>query len=309
MRRNRRSQCLFGVILLFLMLGGFAVRAQTPAPSPSPSPSTSLEHDFVKNIFRDQKTIWTAPFHLDRGDAKWLVPAGVGWMALVTTDRMTGDEIGEANRQVALSRYISDLGSTYSLAAVAGSFYLFGRKTHNDRARETGLLSAEAMIDSLIVEGVLKGVTQRGRPLDGRERSEFFDGGSSFPSGHATETWTVATVIANEYHDRRAVQFAAYGVATAVSVARFTGHKHYLSDVVAGSALGWGIGRYVYHARHRSPVVSDNRGVRSDGDVMSGDDVWSGETSDVVTKSKWPLIAPQFSRAARQYSVALTWNF
>src|ERR1051326_2192298 len=104
MRRNRRSQCLFGVILLFLMLGGFAVRAQTPAPSPSPSPSTSLEHDFVKNIFRDQKTIWTAPFHLDRGDAKWLVPAGVGWMGLGTADCIDGGARGEGKRQVALSR-------------------------------------------------------------------------------------------------------------------------------------------------------------------------------------------------------------
>src|ERR1044072_4823379 len=69
-----------------------------------------------------------------------------------------------------------------------------------------------------------------------RERSEFFDGGNSFPSGHSTQAWAVATVIANEYHDRRMVQVAAYGAATAVSVARFTGQKHYLSDVVAGSA-------------------------------------------------------------------------
>jgi len=145
-------------------------------------------------------------------------------------------------------------------------------------------LSAEAIVDSVIVEGVLKGVTQRARPLDGRERSEFFDGGSSFPSGHSTQTWAVATVIAHEYKDRPAVQIAAYGVATAVSVARFTGHKHYLSDVVAGSALGFGIGRYVYRAHHRDDRTS-------------------------ITKSKWPRIMPEYSRAARAYGVGLTWNF
>src|SRR5689334_22646276 len=289
MRRNRRSQCLFSVVVPFLIFAAaVSVSAQTspaPTPSPSPSPSPSLEHDFFKNIWRDQKKIWTAPFHLERSDAKWVVPSGIGLMALFTTDRITGDEIGEADRQVAWSRHISNFGSVYSLTAAAGGFYLLGRAKKNDRARETGVLSAEAIINSVIVEGVLKGVTQRARPLDGRERSEFFDGGSSFPSGHSTQTWAVATVIAHEYKDRPAVQIAAYGVATAVSVARFTGHKHYLSDVVVGSALGFGIGRYVYGAHHReSPDGS-------------------------VTKSAWPTIMPEYNRAARQYGVALAWNF
>jgi len=287
MRRNRRSQCLFGMIIPFVLLfSAVVVRAQT-SPAPSPSPTPSLEHEFFKNILHDQKAIWTAPFHLERSDAKWMIPAGVGWMALVTTDRMTGDEIGESERQVALSRHISNVGSVYSIAGVAGTFYLLGRAKKNDRARETGLLSAEAMIDSIIVEGGLKGITQRARPLDGRERSEFFDGGSSFPSGHATQTWAVATVIANEYKDRPAVQIAAYGIATAVSVARFTGHKHYLSDIVAGSALGWGIGRYVYRTHHVSATSDDQ----------------------TVTKSAWPSIMPEFNRAVHQYGVALTWNF
>lgn len=283
MRRNRRSQCLFGMVLPFVFLVSVvAVRAQTsPAPQPSPSPQASptpsLEHEFFKNILRDQKAIWTAPFHLERSDAKWMIPAGVGWMALVTTDRITGDEIAKAHRQVALSRDISEMGAVYTLAVGAGTFYLVGRDKNNYRARETGLLTGEALIDSLLVEGALKEISQRARPADGMERSEFFERGSSFPSGHATQTWAVATVIAHEYKDHPVVQIAAYTVATAVSVARFTGHKHYLSDVLAGSAVGWGIGRYVYSARHR--------------------------------ESGGLYVSPKISRATRQYGVALTWNF
>ena len=284
MRRNRCSQCLFGMLPFVLLVSAVVVNAQS---SPAPSPTPSLEHEFFKNILHDQKAIWTAPFHLERGDAKWMIPAGVGWMALVTTDRMTGDEIGESERQVTWSRRISNVGSVYSLAAAAGGFYLVGRATKNNRARETGLLSAEAMIDAIIVEGALKGITQRARPLDGRERSEFFDGGSSFPSGHSTQTWAMATVVAQEYKDHRAIQIAAYGVATAVSISRFTGHKHYLSDIVAGSALGWGIGRYVYRTHHVSATSDDQN----------------------VTKSAWPSIMPEFNRAVHQYGVALTWNF
>ena len=281
MRRNRRLRCLFGMIVL-TMTATTALHAQTPSPSPTPT----LEHEFLKNILYDQKSIWTAPFHLERSDAKWVVPASIGFMALVTTDRITGDEIFEANRQVNLSRYISNAGSIYGLGAVASTFYLVGRKKGDYRARETGLLSLEALINSAIVGGVLKGVTERARPADGVEHSEFFDGGSSFPSGHATQAWAVAAVIASEYKHRKAVQIAAYGMASAVSVARFTGHKHYLSDVVVGSALGYGIGKFVFKAHHREPLESE--GAKS--------------------KSTW-LIAPQFNRQARQYGVGLTWNF
>src|SRR6185503_17861304 len=117
--------------------------------------------------------IWTAPFHLERSDMKWVVPAGVGFMALVTTDRITGDEIFEADRQVKASQGISYAGSIYGLGAVAGTFYLIGRKKNDYRARETGLLSAEALVNSVIAGGALKIITQRARPLAGHERSEF----------------------------------------------------------------------------------------------------------------------------------------
>lgn len=276
MRRNRRSQCLFGIIFLTIAMT-VGVHAQTPEPTPTPTPT--LEHEFFKNILRDQKAIWTAPFHLERSDMKWVVPSSIGFMALVTTDRITGDEMLESNGQVKASQWISNAG-VYGLAATATTLYVVGRKTNNYRARETGVLSAEAMINSIIVEGALKGITQRARPVDGRDRSEFFDGGSSFPSGHSTQAWAIATVVAHEYKDRPAVQIAAYGIASAVSVARFTGHKHYISDVVAGSALGFGIGKYVYKAHHRE----------------------SNETTKL-------FVTPQFNRQARQYGVALTWNF
>jgi hypothetical protein len=276
----------FRAILPALLLAtGLTARAQTPpepAATPAVSKKPSLEHEFFKNILRDQKAIWTAPLHVERSDTKWMIPSGIGLMTLIATDRTTGDEMFESQGQLNASRGISYAGSVYGLGAVAGSFYLFGRKKNDYRARETGVLSAQALIDSVIVGSALKGITQRGRPLTGHERSEFFEGGNSFPSGHSTQVWAVATVIANEYKDRRAVQIAAYGVASAVSIARFTGQKHYLSDVVAGSALGYAIGRYVYSAHHRDPSIS---------------------------KSTWPRITPEFNRGARQYGVALTWNW
>jgi hypothetical protein len=263
------------------------ITAQTPAPTPSES---SLEKDFFKHILQDQKAIWTAPLHIQRADAKWIVPGSIGLMALITTDRMTGDEIAEFDRQVGASRAVSHAGSVYSLGAAAATFYFFGRIKNDARARETGLLSAEALVDSLIVGGALKGISQRARPLTGRERSEFFDGGNSFPSGHSTQAWAVATVIASEYRNHHSVQIAAFATATAVSFARFAEHKHYLSDVIAGSALGYGIGKYVYHTRHREAIHASD----SDGPVSK---LWR------------PTITPEIDRRTRRYRVGLTWSF
>src|SRR5215212_9923069 len=142
-------------MILFTLATTVALRAQTPSPTPS------LEREFFKNILHDQKAIWTAPYHLKRGDTKWAIPSGIGLMALITTDRITGDEMFESNRQLKASRLISYGGSVYGLGAVATTFYLIGRKNNDYRARETGLLSAEALINSVIAGAALKGITQR----------------------------------------------------------------------------------------------------------------------------------------------------
>lgn len=292
MGRNGQLLRLFGMQVLVVLSFGFSVQAQTnPLPPPTPKPSPrSLESEFFRNILRDQKAIWTAPFRIGRSDAKWMIPSGVGFGALITTDRITGDEIAEFDRGVKASHVISYPGSTYGVGAFAATFYIVGRTKNNTRARETGILAAEAAVDGLIVSNALKAASQRARPDADRERSEFFDGGSSFPSGHSIQAWSVATVVANEYHANRKIQIAAYGIASAVSVARFTGGRHYISDVLVGSILGYGIGRYVYHVHHRETVGS------------------SGE-EDERRVSKWPAINPQYNRGARQYGVALRWSF
>ena len=292
MRSIRVSFSHFGVIILALVFINIAAQAQTPDRSPAPTPSSpTLESQFFKNLLRDQRAIWTAPFHLQRRDARWLAPIGFGTAALIATDRRSGDEIAESRSQLHISRVISYAGSTYGVAAVTGAFYFAGRATHNQRARETGVLGAEALIDSGILVTVIKEVTQRRRPNAARGRSDFFDGGSSFPSGHSIEAWSLATVIANEYQHNRAVQVAAYGIASAVSISRFTGEKHYLSDILVGSAMGYGIGRYVYKAHHVKPSSAVS------------------EDESLKRARRWPMIAPDYNRSAREYGVSLAWSF
>ena len=294
-----RLRLLF--IVLALVIFGATVVGQTSQPDlipqPTPSPSPSLEKKFLANILRDQRAIWTAPFRMTRHDGKWLIPIGAATSIFLATDRHTSGVLldGEDHStRIKLSRNVSRLGSAYTTGGVAAAFYLVGRVNHNARARETGLLGAEALIDSSLVAAALKTVSQRQRPPVDHASGEFFDGGSSFPSGHAIGAWALATVVAKEYGQHRPlVRFGAYGIAAAVSVARYTGTNHFLSDVLVGSALGYGIGRYVYHEHHDRSLDVDNGKQR--------------KTS--ITQSKFfPRIAPAYNRRNHIYGGTLSWS-
>ena len=105
-------------------------------------------------------------------------------------------------------------------------------------------------------------------------------GDTSFPSGHAITTWALATVIAEQYRDKLFVRYGAYGLATAVSLSRFTGRNHFRSDVIVGSAFGYLIGRYVV-GRHRT----------------------FGHSHSTAA------ILPHFNRATRTYGLAISLQF
>src|SRR5260370_41021946 len=120
----------FGVILCLVISAAISARGQTVSPSPSPTPKASatptLEQKFFKNILHDQKAIWTSPFHMHRRDARWAVPLGLGTAALITTDRLTGDEIAESHKLLNTTRVVSYAGSAYGVSGAPASYHLFG---------------------------------------------------------------------------------------------------------------------------------------------------------------------------------------
>lgn len=277
-------QRLFSTLVVFLIGASPAFAQTTPPPPPTPAQTSTLEKQFFKNLLKDQKAIWTSPFKIQTGDLKWLVPFTAGTAAFIATDRDTGDWIAEHPELLPVSKGISYAGTGYTTAGAVATIYLIGRASGNERLRETGLLSAEALLNSWVVVSVVKGVTQRSRPDEGEGRGRFFTGGTSFPSGHSINVWSIATVVAHEYRGNKWVQVAAYGSAGLIGVSRFTAQRHYLSDVLVGSTLGFLIGRYVYETHH----------------VLPG----PGERA-----VKWPLISPQMDRRARSYGVTLAWVY
>jgi len=166
--------------------------------------STETEHfkplitKEARNVWMDQKDIWTSPLRIRTfNDALPWILVGAGTAGLIASDHWSARQLPNTVDQVAISHDVSQVGAGYTVVPIAAGFYIGGAFAHNEKARETGLLGAEAIIDATIVSEVLKLATQRQRPLDGNGNGDFFQGGSSFPSGHAAVSWALASVVAS----------------------------------------------------------------------------------------------------------------
>lgn len=214
-----------------------------------------LARKLIGNVLLDQKEIWTSPFHMHKRDAGWWLGIGALTAALIATDHQTSTALENSKGQVLWGNRVSNIGAAYTLIPIVAGFYTFGILEDNPKARETAVLGGEALLDSLIVVSVLKPIAGRNRPNAKDDQGSFFDGGASFPSGHAIEVWSLASVISYEYGHTKLVPIIACALAGVVTVARFTAQQHYASDLLVGGGMGWFIGRYVWkthqdHAIH-----------------------------------------------------------
>src|SRR5712671_201978 len=237
-----------------------------------------LGRKLLLNILLDQEEIFTSPFRMNRHNAKWWLLSAAVTGGLIAADRHIADSFENSNGQVRWGGRISNIGASYTLIPIVAGSYAYGVWRDNAKAREIGVLGTEALLDSLIVAGVLKEVTRRNRP-DEKEPGEFWGDGRSFPSGHAIQVWSIASLLAHEYKNRPIVQITAYSLAGIVSASRVAANKHFASDVVTGALMGWFIGRYVYQT-HMSHLAHQH-------------------------SSLLPMVVPQFQPSTHSYGVTV----
>jgi membrane-associated phospholipid phosphatase len=282
---------------------GIGCSAGGTQPVPSPTPSSAEQDDaepmsiprVFLNLPGDQKAIWTSPFRLRGTDIFWVVPLAAASGVLIGSDQHSMERARSNADAISRSKDISN-GGLIGMVALPASMYVWGGLHAAPRARETGLISAEAMIDSLGVNEAMKVVFGRERPTASDGQGRFFqtfglDG--SFPSTHATLSWTAASVIAHEYPGWLS-QAVVYGAATTVSISRVTARQHFPADVIVGSALGWLIGREIYDRHHDTDLddASYGRFSRLPGEQINPDSLGS----PFVPLDSW--VYPELKRLA-----------
>ena len=100
--------------------------------------------------------------------------------------------------------------------------------------------SAALGIESVLVNGGVKSIFRRHRPVPKFERTHFLrtPKTTSFPSGHASSAFVAAALLS----DGSRAKPVYYALATVVAVSRIHVRIHHASDVVGGIAIGVGLG-------------------------------------------------------------------
>ena len=212
-------------------------------------------------VLDDVKYVLTAPVRWRNQDWQNLGLAATGVIGVAAIlDRPVRDEMRRhAPNNNRFLHNVERFGAEYSLG-VLGGFYLAGAIGNNDTAAavaQDGL--AASIIASGMITPAIKFITGRARPRENAGIATFhpfslsYSSNSSFPSGHTTQAFAVASVIANHY-DETWVTYSSYTVASLVGVARSYHDAHFASDVLAGALIGTLVGK---------SVVAHNKSLRS----------------------------------------------
>ena len=229
------------------------------APATPEKPLTTVQRVIralgkeAKRYGTDSAAFFTAPLRWDGTDWKRAGGLTLALGGLFLADRRL-DHAAQSNRSQFTDRVsaaTTKLGSSYGVdisAALVASGLVF----KDDNVLDMGRESIEAGVITQLVNNLfLKRAFGRERPYrsNGKTDFDFGSSNSSFPSGHATEAFSVASVVAMRSKGW-VIPALAYAAATVVAFDRVNDRVHFPSDVFAGAVLGTATGRLLV-SRHR----------------------------------------------------------
>jgi membrane-associated phospholipid phosphatase len=234
--------CLHVAFVWSLTSFSGSAAAQTPSP---------LQVG-VDTVLQDTKLYFTAPLRWDSQD--WLYFGGTV-IAVASAHQFDGrvrDHFATGSRAVLNggrdSNSLRDAAPTLALIAGTGASAWLVRDS--DGYVEAWSLLESAVYSSATAE-VFGYATGRLRPDATTSPNRWREGGDSFPSLHTSAAWAVGTVFAESGNDeyRWLRRILGYGVAAGTSYVRVRNNVHWLSDTVAGTALGISTARFVLNRR------------------------------------------------------------
>ena len=237
-----------------------------------------MDSKYFKGLFSDTGYALTSPWRWNNSDwATASLVAGVTGVFFMLDDEIKSElQDSRSSTTDDLSDFFEPFGNgTYSFPALVG-FYLYGRFGENEKMERTALLAAESFLVTGLFTTVIKVSIGRHRPSK-RNNSSTYDGpntsNKSFPSGHTSTAFAIATVVANEYEEVPLVAPISYGSATLTGLARINDNQHWASDVFLGAALGYFTSKTILrlhsNKKGRHFTIYPRAGFRSGGLVLS----------------------------------------
>lgn len=159
-----------------------------------------------------------------------MIPVDNGLLKLVP-------RVPEEQKADRFTEAVNKFGSKEVLLASIGGLYLLGDNYDKDTAK----LALAALANSVITTQEIKMLAGRERPSLSGDLLKFHgltlhgEGRQSFPSGHTSAAFAVATVLAKRHPKQK---WLYYGLAAAVGMARIRKSAHFPSDVLVGAGIG-----------------------------------------------------------------------
>lgn len=236
-------------LLLAATLGSACVvhAQQSPPGQPEPdvpAPPPTAEQTAPASLFAQEKgdirAYFTAPLHWDAGNWLWFggtlaaIAAAHHYDTQVRTHfiKTQGPNVGSNS---------DDLQDALPTVAVVGATWLYAGFVDDSAGRREVWNMLEAGGLSTVTVYAVKFTARREDPYQTSNTNEWFkSGGKSFPSEHASAAFAVGTVLAESGNDeyRWLRRLVGYGLGAATAYERLKHNQHWLSDTVAGAAIG-----------------------------------------------------------------------
>jgi hypothetical protein len=220
-----------------LIDAGAQIIGQPAGPPPTP------RHTGIKAMFKD--LVQDVKHLPSKENLFWASFGGGLALAVHPADDNVNETLVNSDFAKDFFKLGKYLGELYTLLPVAVTVYAVGRGKDEPKVSHLGMDLIESLVISEALVQTLKYTTRRERP-DGSDHR-------SFPSGHAADTFAFATALERHLGWKGAVP--AYIFSSYVAISRLPDNKHWLSDVVFGSAVGIISGRTVTRHGKEFPVV------------------------------------------------------
>ena len=179
------------------------------------------------------------PVHAVRWWEAALVAGTIGAASIADrgVDRWVQDQRSPGSDDAA--RVFRNGGQPEVVFGVPGVLVIAGLASRHPALTRRG----ERVLASVVLAGLATGAIKEGvgrvRPITTTDQYLFrpFTTNDAFPSGHATMAFALATSLSEEIHRPWATALL-YAGATGTAWSRLNDHKHWLSDVMAGAAVG-----------------------------------------------------------------------
>lgn len=241
-------------------LGNFAERKDEQTLDAVSRPVRPMANPWPAFRLRLRQAASSAPDY-----PEWLQGAALagGMVALGAALDKPADRLIVRHQGGSLVRGYGNVGklAPILLTGAAGAAVAFG----DPRLENTGFIALQSVAASGLLSAATKRIVNRARPNEelgswarSSKRSD-----SSFPSNHSAIAFAAVTPFAQEYDAPW-----LYGVAALGSLGRVADRKHWVSDTVAGAAVGYALGSWLWQAQRGNTrswlsVSPEQNGIRA----------------------------------------------